>query len=405
MEVYEILKGLAFPRKMGSEGEVKAVGYIKDKLKKIGIESITEKITYNNASTYLMNIFFLLAIFIVVFLNIMNTIRINLWVPWVSILFIFGMTFLISYLMVHFLGSFNIPDIGEIYSGYNIIGEILPKNVEKGEVILTAHYDSVSNSIPMNIYKKLMMIAGPGGLLILLISLISNIINLFLIYDHPLIYWLDTIFLVISIPEILIILFSMTRSKGNDSSGACDDGTGCAILIKLTEIFSDYKLENTKLTFLFTGAEEQGLFGSRAYVTKYKERLTKNKDKIYQFNVDCIYGPEIGYLSKTGFIKKKPMNKTLNELLAHTAKVQKIEVKEINAMSIGSSSDHAPFIKAIDGWEACGICPSLSHDFIHSKKDALDKINPKKLEDAVELIKSTIMTLDLKYIGELNEEK
>ena len=86
------------------------------------------------------------------------------------------------------------------------------------------------------------------------------------------------------------ITFSAHYDSVDVGVGAYDNATGVAALLGLYRYFMENKPKRT-MVFLWCGAEERGLLGSREYVKKHPEIMEKTKMEI---NFDLI-GCAIGY--------------------------------------------------------------------------------------------------------------
>ena len=114
-----------------------------------------------------------------------------------------------------------------------------------------------------------------------------------------------------------------------EGPGINDNGSGVAVTLALAE-----RLRGRRgLRFGFWGAEELGLYGSRRYV----ESLTpKEHDRISGYiNLDMLGSPNpVRYLYGSGRVR---------DALEHALRERKLRFETI---SIGESSDHAPFADA-----------------------------------------------------------
>lgn len=189
---------------------------------------------------------------------------------------------------------------------------------------------------------------------------------------------------------IILIFITIFNKRTNDSYGACDNGSGSAVLLELAVFFGNHPLENVNLAFLWCTAEELGLYGSKAYVKQHKDELLAMKDRFYNINVDMV-GQEIAYMKKKGVFRKTPLNKTLNKLIKESAEEQGIEIRGFKSMLAGSS-DHAPFKKV--KLEVSTFLSKKDFKKIHSDKDTLDIVDPEKMVGVVNLIKGVISKLD-----------
>ncbi len=101
----------------------------------------------------------------------------------------------------------------------------------------------------------------------------------------------------------ILIFISMFTRRVNTSPGACDNGSGSAILLSLAAHYKEHPAQNLHMKFCWFAAEEWGLYGSKHYVADHKDEIVAQKDNSYLINVDMV-GTELAYLDKAGmFIK------------------------------------------------------------------------------------------------------
>ena len=179
-------------------------------------------------------------------------------------------------------------------------------------IIFSAHYDSLS----INYSGKFLLIA-------------SVLYFFFFIVYYPINYYGDIYFEIKVIYCIIIffyLAFLLSIKIENQSKGSIDNASGIAILIELSKIFFYKPLNNLDLIFLWTGAEEDGLWGSKHYCSKNFWWLDKkyNLDKSYIINIDMV-GSYIGLIDKNKFFKKSIHKESLNNLIANCYKIQHID--------------------------------------------------------------------------------
>ena len=126
------------------------------------------------------------------------------------------------------------------------------------------------------IIMKIIIIPYMGLSIFISLWLILNIIsvtsfNTFLLY-------LVSVCSVTTISVIIpMFLFLFTSSK---STGSIDNASGVSILIELAKKIKENPLDNYNVLFIWCGAEEWGLKGSKKFVAKY----VKKYDLIYDLN-------------------------------------------------------------------------------------------------------------------------
>ncbi|MFW9873299.1 MAG: M28 family metallopeptidase [Candidatus Thorarchaeota archaeon] len=120
---------------------------------------------------------------------------------------------------------------------------------------------------------------------------------------------IDFISLIIGIILLSEIFVTFFTEKTNKSIGSLDNASGVAILLELVKLIKKNPLERSYVIFLWCGAEEMGLWGSKQYLSKYFEELDNNYDlnKSYNINIDMV-GTYIGLIDEIGLLEKKKMN-------------------------------------------------------------------------------------------------
>lgn len=393
---FEILKNsiLSQPRMMGTEGEKETTRFLLDFLNQIQLKPYTEDIQWSTAFVAGRKYLYLLMGLCVVLFNL----SLRLAQPWNGFLPILTVLLSIAIFAFGMKGLMNdkFKFIGEISSGKNVLCDIQPqgKKEDAARIYLTAHSDSISSNFP-----KIKMPAMIGMLLgyfiAVLVTITTSILNLLSFYNEqislsPIISILHWVLFIVSIVIVVCVLVSQFIINENSSSGACDNGSGCAILLNLARYFHDHPLQNTRLKFIWCTAEEWGLYGSKEYVKSHQKEIADHRERSCIINVDMV-GSELAYVAKSGFLKKKPFNEKLNTLIAETADENHIEARSYDTM-LASNSDHAAFKK--QKIEAAFFLSNKDTKFIHSPQDTLDKVKPEKLDDAVALLIKVIQKLD-----------
>ena len=400
---FDILKKsiLSKPRMMGTSGEIETTKFLVEFLAQNHIAAHTEDIEWSTASVNGRKLMFIILGMFGILINL--TLRIPPPVNGILSILLIPLSFLSLMLFGKQLKADKFKRLGKSAIGKNVICEFPAINQDETKptiIYFTAHSDSVASNLP-KFYIKFMIGMFFGFLLILLLTLVSSIISLVFFFRDDVstnlaIRVLNVIILVCTILVILIIIFNMFAKRINTSPGACDNGSGSAILLSLAKFYRENPTENLNLKFIWCTAEEWGLFGSKGYVKAHKQEIVENKDNSYVINVDMV-GSELAYLDKAGLLKKKPINSKLNSLIEKTAEELKIEARKFNS-PIGGNSDHASFKK--EKVEVCCFLAKKDTKIIHSKKDSIDLVKPEKLEDAVELIKGIIQKINNEEIGD-----
>jgi hypothetical protein len=394
---YNLLKEsiLSRPRMMGTPAEQETTDFLISYLNDTGLSPYKEAIKWSTAAVKGRKILYLLLGILIILINLF--LRKN--TPLGSFLTIaiipIGFTGMIMFGKSLFKDK--LPSLGKTFPGNNVICKITPlsqDNEQTTEIHLTAHSDSVATNMP-GISIILMTIMILGLLITFGLAISSSIVSLVKFYRDSTDYSkavmiLNWIILGISFFVLLATIINLFSKRVNKSNGACDNGSGSVVLLKLAEEFQKNPLVNSTITFIWCVAEEWGLYGSKGYVKAHKEELLAKKDRFFEINVDMV-GTELAYLGKSGFPKKKPTNKILNPLIEATAKELGIEARAFNSI-IGGNSDHAPFKK--EKLEVASFLSKKDTKKIHGPKDTIKIVKSENLDNAIQLISKVIRKLD-----------
>jgi hypothetical protein len=388
------VKSLAFGRKAGTEGEIRTINYIRNNLKKEGIKFEIEPFLWFPI-WYTLRIYSLCIVFLI-FADILSSFFIvGFWLFKLIILillFFFIKQFIVSDISLSWC-TFKL-DKGQILSKQSISQNILTTVIAKQDrrkrpvVIFSAHYDSLS----VNYNGRFLIITSVSFFF-------------FTIIYYPINYY-GSIHFAIKLFYCIIILvylaFLLTIKVDNQSRGSIDNASGTAILIELSKIFYNKPLNNLDLIFLWTGAEELGLWGSRNYCTKNFEWLDKkyNLDKSYIINIDMV-GSYIGLIDKDKFFKNSIHKESLNNIIAVIAREKEISLRKEKSLTT-LSSDYIVFRnfakKLRKKPQICSFNSRTDKKFIHSPKDTPEKCFSKNLNDCIEICFFTLKKLDTNFL-------
>jgi hypothetical protein len=391
---FDILKNsiLSRPRMMGTPGEAETSAFLLDFLTRQGLNPYTEEVEWSTAAVRGRKLMFGLAGLALIGLNF--SLRLSAPANGIVTLLLALVSMLGFVLLGNGLSANRFKFLGKSASGKNVMCEIAPDGEKEAPttLYLTAHSDSIASNMP-GLSTKAMIAIVAGLLFGFFRATSSGLLNLLDYYG-----WqgpglspnLDLQLLVVSGITLILICVSLFTRQINTSPGACDNGSGSAILLSLAGHFWENPPENVRLKFIWFTAEEWGLYGSKGYVAAHKTEIAANRAQSYVINVDMV-GSELGYMAKVGLIFKKPLNVKLNGLIAQAAREAGIAARPFNTF-LGGNSDHAPFKK--EKVEVCCFLAEKDLKIIHSPKDTIEKVQSEKLEDAVELIKRVVGNMD-----------
>jgi len=255
---------------------------------------------------------------------------------------------------------------------------------DKPVIIFCAHHDSISINYSENFITSILLI---------FIVYVSVFFPMSVVLDFSIVFNLIRLIYLLG-----LLVFFLTIKNTEKSMGSIDNASGMAILIELSKIFHRNPLKNTDLIFLWTGAEEMGLFGSKTYCYRNFERLDKdyNLDRSYVINIDMV-GSYIGLIDKVGIFEKRSLNRSLNNKIEEVAIDREIIVIK-ETKSISFSSDHLPFqnyAKKLKRELQFGWFHSKKDDkLIHNSKDTPEKCFSENLNGCIEICYFTLKKLD-----------
>lgn len=375
---------LAFDRSATSVGETKAINYIQEELRINNINSQTEYFSWNSPIRLLMKTFYLILIGFFLMLRLVLVI----------VLFYF-----FKYL---FNKTRNISFVKKENSK-NLVSTIKAINsANYGPVIIfSAHYDSISSRIPYKIQKGLLWIMRvvvlPYVALIIILAIWLSLNLLSITQFNLILVYIITIISLLGIGVMVpFFLFLFTSSK---STGSIDNASGVAILIELAKKLKGNPLENHDVIFLWCGAEEWGLKGSKEYCKRHLKELTQtyNLDKSFNINIDMV-GTYIGLLNRAGYLRKKSINKDVNNLLKSSAEKLNISLTLENKR-INPKSDYKSFQSFLNRsrskFQVSCFHSDKDSKFIHSYQDTPDNCSDVVLNRCFDIIYTSILDRDI----------
>ncbi len=284
--------------------------------------------------------------------------------------------------------------------GYNISGTIQPQQEVKQTIILSGHYDSPHVFRFLNQNQKLYKI-----------RVILNTVLYFLITCGSL--W-ATYQLITDIrgfstsPTLLYILGAglifMSQYfffvSWEVSPGAGDNLISAVMVIKLSELFSNHKsdnslLQHTRLVFLCPDAEESGLRGAREYVRQHRDELQSTP--AYNINMDSIYRLQDLRFLETEINGSIPLDKDIREKCSDISKSLGYEIPSLKMPFGGGSTDAAEFAKAgIPALSIIGLDTTFTSGEVpyHTSFDTVDRIEPHAVLACMQIAEQFIFDVD-----------
>lgn len=150
--------------------------------------------------------------------------------------------------------------------------------------------------------------------------------------------------------------------------GADDNASGAAGVLEIARVLAEYSPKHDLRLILF-GGEEEGLYGSRQYVSRLpKDERTRISAVI---NMDMV--ATLNTASQTVLLEGDPVSRTLMEELAGAAATYTSLAVQTSESSFGS--DHVPFIDKLIPAVLTIEGTDSSNTNIHTANDTLDHIH------------------------------
>ena len=179
------------------------------------------------------------------------------------------------------------------------------------------------------------------------------------------------------------------------AQGAVDDTSGTATVLEMARQFGliESQMGTPKHTIYFCtwGGEEEGLFGSTAWVDKHRNNLYENL-RLY-INLDMNHvdaernsGVTLFGNHNTEVNHIRGISEKFKQQYPELADRYNIEVRKLGNTDMPYNSDHAPFVYNIDEDEADGkqygravVCYGSGSSEYHTYLDNMDRFNEESL--------------------------
>ncbi len=158
------------------------------------------------------------------------------------------------------------------------------------------------------------------------------------------------------------------------ATGATDNGAGCATTMEAARILMAAGIKPRRtIRFMLWSGEEQGLFGSRAYVEKHRDEVNRNVSAVFVHDGGTNYcsGIRCTEAMKPDFEKIFAAAMTLDERAP-------FEIQTVDSIRPRGGSDHVSFIQAgVPGffWNQAGRATYRTTH--HTQFDTYDSVVPE----------------------------
>lgn len=170
--------------------------------------------------------------------------------------------------------------------------------------------------------------------------------------------------------EIVIVGGHLDSWDGPGSEGAADNGTGVSVALETARILNKLKVKPKRtIRFILFSGEEQGLFGSTAYVEAHRAEWPK---------ISAVFIEDEGANYESGTFAIASMAPMLQPILDANNKnfpSMPAKLRILDKMPMGGGSDHAPFNRVgIPGffWDKSGM--KDYGDIHHTQRDTYERV-------------------------------
>lgn len=280
--------------------------------------------------------------------------------------------------------------------GYNIFGIVEPDHDAKQQIILCGHHDAAYVFHYMALSPRLYPFVIFGGILPFLLG-IGLSICCTIMGNPP--WWIPSVMAAC----FVLVLPLWWFTTGTVSPGAGDNVIAVALANEVIRILADRKksgdnsLRHTRIVCLSVDAEESGLRGSMAYVSRHAEEMASTKS--YVLCYDTLYKSDKLIFFNNDMNLTTDLSDSMANDLTNIAKELGYGARVARMPWGGGSTDAAAFARG--GIEAtCMLAFDLNvgrlpKDLVyHTLKDTTDAIEPAMMEQALNVTIDYILKKD-----------
>jgi hypothetical protein len=287
-----------------------------------------------------------------------------------------------------------------VAKGYNVFGTVEPAGHVRQQIILCGHHDAAYVFHYMALSPRLYPLIVFGGLAPCLTG-IGLSIACIITGDTP--SWIPAVMTVAAIPVMPLWWFTTDAV----SPGAGDNMIAVALINEITRILAKSKesgnplLNHTRIVCLSVDAEESGLRGSMAYVTRHADQMAGIKS--YALCFDTLYQADKLIFFNNDMNLTTDLSDAMAGDLAGIAGEMGYGARVTRMPWGAGSTDAASFARG--GIETTCMLAfdlkagKLPQDFVyHTSKDTTDAIEPAVVEQAIHVTMAYILKKDKEII-------
>ncbi|MFA6450290.1 MAG: M28 family peptidase [bacterium] len=283
--------------------------------------------------------------------------------------------------------------------GENVLGIIKPKGEIKRRLIVGGHLDSAYEFNLWYIFKNAaipVMIVGIAAVLLLLGGSAAKTIAFFMGGAGAPVYRIIGIICVALSPFVsLFIVFHTYKPV----PGAMDDIAGVAVAAGLGKYLADAKKDgsffpqNTEVVIFGVSSEEAGLRGSKRYITKHREELSKTPT--YVIMVDGVCEEEYLTVIDREICMSAKHSPELVQMALDSAAERKLKMRK-KLVPLGASDASAFSVAGVPA--TCILCQNVDKLVFnyHTRHDVIDHIRPEALTVSLQVVIDMLEKIDRK---------
>ena len=348
----------------GSKGEKQACEYAAKQMKELGCDNVYVESFKENPGSFYGWIYFTITCCFLAFAS-------YFFMPVLSIVFI--VLGLLLCVLQFGLYKKTVDKFFKEETGHNAAGFKKPTGEVKRRIIFNGHPDAAWEWPFKYLFTYLgfdihMMVCFVGAFYVL----ITAILQIAGVIPENLINKIGFIGFVF-VPFWFGLYFMWNSKRVVD--GANDNLTGCYMGMAILKALKDegIEFENTEVGVIFSGSEEAGLRGAKAWAEAHKGEFDDVPTFIYSY--DTIAQSEqlmVNYRDLNGTVK---VDKDVSDLFYEACQELGIPCKKGMVPPLGGATDSAAFAQG--GFRATGIT-ALNHalpDFYHTRLDTPKALN------------------------------
>lgn len=271
----------------------------------------------------------------------------------------------------------------------NVCGQVKPRQQIQKKVVICAHIDTHRTPIFYSSTAWQSAFSLLVGVALLSMAVGGFVFSLGLLSGWGWLRW-------ISLFLVPIQAFALGVSLHADftpfSPGANDNASGAAVALAMLQKLHAAPLDKTEVRFAFTGCEEVGDYGMRAYLEAHEAEL--GKDAFYLI-IDEVGSGRLKYLTADGLVIKHRTHPYALEVARSTA-LRRPELKAYEGVGLAYTDALKATRRGLAALTICTVPEQATEENSnwHKMTDVPENIIPADLRMAYEFCWELLQTID-----------